>query len=115
MHQAGRNREAGKPNLASALRAREIGRDPIPRKALWPAADVCRINSRTHGRTDQLCRTIQIPLAKGEPFSNRASLVKLIFVHQAAGPGVTVLFAVSISCRMIWFEASVLQCPQRTR
>jgi acetyltransferase-like isoleucine patch superfamily enzyme len=22
---------------------------------------------RTHGRTDQLCRTIQIPLAKGEP------------------------------------------------
>jgi len=59
--------------------------------------------------------TFQSTLAKGEPFSNRASLVKLIFVHQAAGPGVTVLFAVSISCRMIWFEASVLQCPQRTR
>jgi hypothetical protein len=44
MQQAGRNRGAGKPIIASALRAREIGRDPIPRKALWPAADVCRIN-----------------------------------------------------------------------
>ena len=44
MQQAGRNRGTGKPSIASALRAREIGRDPIQRKALWPAADVCRIN-----------------------------------------------------------------------
>jgi hypothetical protein len=44
MQQAGRNRGTGKPIIASALRAREIGRDPSPRKALWPAADVRRIN-----------------------------------------------------------------------
>jgi RimJ/RimL family protein N-acetyltransferase len=44
MQQAGRNRGTGKPIIASALRAREIGRDPRPRKALWPAADVRRIN-----------------------------------------------------------------------
>ena len=56
---------------------------------------------------------IQIPLAKGEPFSNRASFVKLIWFTQIAALGVTVLFAVSICCRMIWYEASVLQCPQR--
>ena len=44
MQQAGRYRGTGKPTLAIALRARQIGRDPIPRKALWPAAHVRRIN-----------------------------------------------------------------------
>src|SRR5688572_14514022 len=44
MQQAGRYRGAGKPTFAIALRARVIGRDPIPRKALWPAADMRRIN-----------------------------------------------------------------------
>jgi len=67
MQQAGRNRGTGKPIIAIALRARVIGWDPIPRKALWPAADVRRTNSRTHGRTDQLCRTFKSPLPKGEP------------------------------------------------
>lgn len=49
MQQAGRNRGTGKPIIASALRAREIGRDPSPRKALWPAADVRRINRSYDG------------------------------------------------------------------
>ena len=44
MQRAGRYREAGKPTFASALRARGNGWDPIPRKALWPAANVRRIN-----------------------------------------------------------------------
>ncbi len=35
---------AGKPICAGALRARAFGRDPSPRKALWRAAYVCRIN-----------------------------------------------------------------------
>src|SRR5581483_651235 len=34
----------GKPICAKALRARAFGRGPFQRKALWPAATVCRIN-----------------------------------------------------------------------
>src|SRR6185436_11586754 len=64
MRQAGRYRGMEKPTFASAPRTREIGRDPLPRKALWPAAHPRRIKGRTHGRTDQHRRNIQIPLAK---------------------------------------------------
>jgi hypothetical protein len=67
MRQAGRYRETGEPSFASALRARVFGRDPIPRRALWPAAHGAASTGRTHGRTDQPRRSIQIPLAKGEP------------------------------------------------
>ncbi len=67
MHQAGRYRGTGKPILASALRAREIGRDPIPRKALWPAANVRRINRSNTWPHRPALQNHSNPLAKGEP------------------------------------------------
>ena len=58
MHQPSKPR-AGKPICAKAPRARAFDRDPSPRKALWPAAYVCRINRphtwphRPKGRTSK--------------------------------------------------------------
>ena len=47
----------GQENPLSPLRlqARDIGRDPSSRKALWPAAMCAASTGRTHGRTDQRC------------------------------------------------------------
>ena len=62
MRPAGRYRGAGKPTCARAPRARAVGRDPSPRKALWPAAMRAAPTGRTHGRTDQPRRTLRKPL-----------------------------------------------------
>jgi hypothetical protein len=53
-------------------------------------------------------------LARGGPFSNRASLVNSL-LPLCCRNGVTVLFAVGRLRRNIWSEAQALQCPQRAR
>src|SRR5690348_4665264 len=73
MRQAGRYRGAGKPIIASALRARVLGRDPIPRKALWPAAHVRRVNRSNTWPHRPVSQNIQFPLAKGGPSTHGES------------------------------------------
>ena len=70
-HPAGRNRKIGKPIRRQAHRARASGRDRSSRKALWPAVTCAAPTGRTHGRTDQPCRS-QKSLAKGEPSTHGA-------------------------------------------
>ena len=64
MHHQSKPR-AGKPICAKALRARAIDRDPSPRKALWPAASVCRINRPHTWPHRPKDRTSKKPLPKG--------------------------------------------------
>ena len=67
MRQAGRYRGTGKPTLANALRVREIGRDPIPRKAFWPAAHARRISRSNTWPHRPALQKHSNPLAKGAP------------------------------------------------
>ena len=74
MQQAGRYRGTGKPIFASALRAREFGRDPLPRKALWPAAHVRRINRSNTWPHRPALQKRSNPLANGEPSTHGETL-----------------------------------------
>ena len=49
------------------------GRDPSPRRALWPAAMRAAPTGRTHGRTNQRCRSFKKTLANGEPSTHGTS------------------------------------------
>src|SRR5260370_42067920 len=60
-------RPAGQPTCAKAFLNARCWSGPDPRRALWPAVMGTASKGRTHGCTDQCCKTVKKALAKPEP------------------------------------------------
>src|SRR5258707_9517960 len=60
-------RRSGQPTCAKAFLNARCWSGPDPRRALWPAVMSTAPKGRTHGCTDQCCKTVKKALAKPEP------------------------------------------------
>src|SRR5260370_19024922 len=60
-------RPAGQPTCAKAFLNARCWSGPDPRRALWPAVMGTASKGRTHGCTDQCCKTVKKALAKPGP------------------------------------------------
>ena len=108
----GRTEDRDTPGNPTVLRHREYVRDPVCAIHLGQRSIRPRTQAGHMTAIDQTRPSCIKSLRARGPFSNRSSAVKTSFMSPAR---VTVLSAVSTSCRNFWSgrEAPALQGPQR--